>query len=126
MVLCLSLCVCSHYLCGGSCTSSGEGGVPENEVLRFTEGEGTIVWTRVMNSVFILCLWICVMNLDLLTLTIQVLSIILDTVTICHCNLFKCNLLEELLKGIWFVGISPIQWSFNKQTCFVVLSQSHK
>ena len=40
--------VFSHYLCGGSWTSSGEGGVPENEVLRFTEGEGTIVWTRVV------------------------------------------------------------------------------
>ena len=35
-------------------------------------------------------------NPDLLTLTIQVLSIILDTVTICH-QLFKCNLLEEHL-----------------------------
>ena len=45
--------VCSHYLCGGSWTSSGEGGVPEKEVLCSTEGEGTIVWTRVMNSVFI-------------------------------------------------------------------------
>ena len=44
--------VCSHYLCGGSCISSGEGGVPEKEVLHFTEGEGTILWTRIMNSVF--------------------------------------------------------------------------
>ena len=37
--------VCSHYLYGGSCTSSAEGGVPEKEVLHFTEGEETIVWT---------------------------------------------------------------------------------
>ena len=29
--------VCSHYLCGGSCISSGEGGVPEKEILFFTE-----------------------------------------------------------------------------------------
>ena len=36
-----------------------EGGVPEKEVLRFTEGEGTNVWTRVMNSV-----WIC-MSVDM-------------------------------------------------------------
>ena len=60
--------VCSHYLCGGSCTSSGEGGVPEKEVLRFTEGEGTNVWTRVMNSVWIcVFVYMCVMlhvNLD--------------------------------------------------------------
>ena len=44
--------VCSHYLCGGSWTSSGEGGVPEKEVLRFTEGERN-------NSVDLSCDYIC-------------------------------------------------------------------
>ena len=70
--------VCSHYLCGGSCTSSGEGGVPEKEVLCFTEGERN----NCVDQSYEQCVYIMsVMNLDLLTLTIQVLSIILDTVT---------------------------------------------
>ena len=57
--------VCSHYLCGGSWTSSGEGGVPEKEVLCFTEGErndcvGLSCEQCVYMYILIICVGMCV------------------------------------------------------------------
>ena len=51
--------VCSHFLCGGSWTSSEREEFLRKKYCALLKEKGTNVWTRVMNSV-----WIC-MSVDM-------------------------------------------------------------